>query len=231
MSLTLLKWHRPDMVGMAQILPKPDKAQFGFRDNPIYQYDTDRMKNVHRLDDMFNNRIVLNRFMFVELYALMTASCVKDIGPCFGKNAQTRTSVHFDKSTGRLTINGTKTYSRRSESKDRTLPALWLAKRLDWFLSQSLFVESFEKSPIDTRKQIFTFDIKFKNCYTPERELLIKRQNALRWKTKLEFEQNRIEWALNEIQANPENFVEYLEKRLDEVKEAVKIHKETLKLK
>lgn len=194
----LLRWHRPELIGVATMSDVPGVAQMGSGSNPLFQYETDRLKNIHRLDDLMANDKCLKRLLFVELYFLMIGHDVpeKDVGPCFGKNAQSRTSVYFNKSTGRLTIHGTKTYSRRSESKSRTYPAQWLAKRLEWFLKQSQYVESFKRAKGHPEDVMISFDIKFKSCYTAERIKMIEKRKCLTEKTSLNFLIHKLEFAI-----------------------------------
>lgn len=207
----LLRWHRPELIGISTMLPKPDKAQMGSVENPMLQYATDRMKDVHRLDDLFADVRCLKRLLFVELYFLMHGHCVpeKDIGPCFGKNAQTQTYVHFDKSAGRLIIHGAKTYSRRSESKSRTYPSQWLAKRLEWFLSQSKYVESFKRVKGHPDDLVIKFDIRFVSCYSEKRTRMIEKRRFLEERTRLNHLINKLEFAIENHDS-----LENLEKRL-----------------
>lgn len=212
----LLRWHRPELIGIAKTPFSDGKEQMGSVYNPLLQYETDRLKNVHRLDDLFNNERCLKRLLFVELYFLMLGHCVpaKDVGPCFGKNAQERTSVYFNKNSGRLTIHGTKTYSRRSESKERTYPAQWLAKRLEWFLSQSLYVESFKRVSGNSNDVVISFDIKFKSCYSEERIKMIEKKRLLTERQRLRILSMNLEFAIENYDS-----LENLKKRLAVINE------------
>lgn len=209
-----IRFHRPEYIGVTNILSS-NKASY-LKGNPIFDYETDRAKNVHRLDDMFNNRKVLERFFFIDVWFIMRGMGLgeNDLGPSFAKNAMNRTHLYFDKDKSQLTIHGTKTYSRRSESKKRIYPAEWLVKRISWFLGQSLYVESFKVRQKDMN---FFIDIKFKDCYTEERKKMIMRLYNQRLINKAEFELNQIEWAIEN-----HDTIENLIKRSDDVRIRIK---------
>ncbi|WNL63161.1 hypothetical protein [Citrobacter phage Ci1] len=210
-----LLWHRPELIGIP-VIGDGDKAQYGPPSNTLLRYEVDKLKDVHRLDDMFNNSRVLDQFLFYDLWYIMQRHCVpeKDLGPSYGKNASRRTMIHFDKTTSSVYITGTKTYSRRSESKERIYPCQWIAKRLQWFLRQSQYVESYDvdiKSPMN-----ISIEIKFKSCYSDARKNTILKRHALSERNRLQIQEAMLKFAIENYDT-----LDNLKARLVKVQNAV----------
>lgn len=201
-----IRWYRPELIGMHKIFDD-NKAQYDVT-NRFFDFDVDRLKDVHHLDDMFCNPYVLKRMFFFDIWHLMVGHNVSESirGPSFSKSAAERTSIYFSKPLSQITIHGTKTYSRRSEGKERTYPAEWLAKRVMWFLEQSAFVESAKLKQNGLR---FTIDIKFKSCYSESRTKMIRKRQMLTEKTRLGLEINALKYAIENYDT-----LENLQKRL-----------------
>lgn len=210
-----LLWHRPELIGIS-VIGCGDKAQYGPPSNTLLRYEVDKLKDVHRLDDMFNNSRVLDQFLFYDLWYIMQRLCVpeKDLGPSYGKNASRRTMIRFDKATSRVYITGEKTYSRRSENKERIYPCQWIAKRLQWFLKQSQYVESYDvdiKSPMN-----ICIEIKFKSCYSDARKNLILKRHALSERNRLQMQEAMLKFAIENYDT-----LDNLKARLVKVQNAV----------
>ena len=210
-----LLWHRPELIGIS-VIGDGDKAQYGPPSNTLLRYEVDKLKDVHRLDDMFNNSRVLDQFLFYDLWYIMQRHCVpeKDLGPSYGKNASRRTMIRFDKTTSSVYITGTKTYSRRSESKERIYPCQWIAKRLQWFLRQSQYVESYDvdiKSPMN-----ISIEIKFKSCYSDARKTTILKRHALSERNRLQIQEAMLKFAIENYDT-----LDNLKARLVKVQNAV----------
>lgn len=217
-----LLWHRPELIGIS-VIGCGDKAQYGPPSNTLLRYEVDKLKDVHRLDDMFNNSRVLDQFLFYDLWYIMQRAGVpgKDLGPSYGKNASRRTMIHFDKTVSRVYITGAKTYSRRSESKERIYPCQWIAKRLEWFLKQSQYVESYKVSNIRGPMNI-SIEIKFKSCYSDARKNLILKRHALSERNRLQMQEAMLKFAIENYDT-----LDNLKKRLVNVQNAVeKKHRE-----
>ena len=203
-----LLWHRPESIGIATIFDG-EKSQYN-KLVPLFDYKSDKLKNVHRLDDMFANSSVLKQFALYDLWYVMQRNGVSDkiLGPSYGKNVSPTTSIDFNKVSGVIHIRSQKTYSRRSESKQRTYPCQWIARRLAWFLGQSLYVESFK---VKEQSDLFvTIDVKFKSCYSEDRQRMIHKRAILEERTRLNFLINKLEFAIENHDS-----IENLEKRLD----------------
>lgn len=152
-------------------------------ENPVYKIPYSGTNDVHCLDSVFMNSAILYDYFFIR------CASESGIGAPFGKNAQWRTHLHWvpkgDRNSGTLRIIGNKTYSRRSERLEnhrgvkRTYVSEIIAKRVEWFLTNSPFVKSFKRTI--NREVVFSYDIEFISG-TSEKQNLIDDINQLKFK-------------------------------------------------
>ncbi len=132
-------------------------------ENPLYSVVFDWQKDVHCLQDVFKQDHIIDRYFFFDIVKSMP-----NPGPVFSKTVKKRTRLYYtpkSENSGELRIVGDKTYSRRSEGKSRIYPVEHVKNRVEWFLTNSPFVESF-KIHTYPNEFVFTVDIKFTSSYS-----------------------------------------------------------------
>lgn len=102
----------------------------------------------HCLSEVFSNKFILSKYFAFDIMgsALEAKEDGVDFGQYFSKNIFHSTSIYYNEEESRLIINGSETYSRRTDGKARYYPAIYIANRVRWFLKNSPFVESFKEN-------------------------------------------------------------------------------------
>lgn len=101
----------------------------------------------HCLPEVFGNKYILMKFFFYDImrHAEEAKKSHVDFGEHFSKNIRESTFIHYDRVKREILVSGSETYSRRTDGKPRYFPAVAIARRVKWFLSNSPFVESFKE--------------------------------------------------------------------------------------